>query len=92
MTIDVTMARRICHGSREELKSWRPEQTSRATRERSRRPSSRRKCLKLMDEVAETGEEIIITKNGKPVAKLSAHREKPKTSLWHGQGPHEDYR
>ena len=37
------------------------------------------KCLKLMDEVAETGEEIIITKNGKPVAKLSAHREKPKT-------------
>ena len=37
------------------------------------------KCLKLMDEVAETGEEIIITKNGKPVAKLSAHREKPKS-------------
>ncbi len=37
------------------------------------------KCLKLMDEVAETGEEIIITKNGKPVAKLSALREKPKT-------------
>ena len=35
--------------------------------------------LKLMDEVAETGEEIIITKNGKPVAKLSAHREKPKS-------------
>ncbi|MCY4576494.1 MAG: type II toxin-antitoxin system prevent-host-death family antitoxin [Chloroflexi bacterium] len=30
-------------------------------------------CLKLMDEVAETGEEIIITKNGKPVAKLSPH-------------------
>ncbi len=28
-------------------------------------------CLKLMDEVAETGEEIIITKNGKPVAKLT---------------------
>ena len=50
------------------------------------------KCLKLMDEVAETGEEIIITKNGKPVAKLSAHREKPKTSLWHGQGPHKDHR
>ena len=37
------------------------------------------KCLKLMDEVAETGEDIIITKNGKAVAKLSAHREKPKT-------------
>ena len=36
------------------------------------------KCLKLMDEVAETGEEIVITKNGKPVAKLSPHRERPK--------------
>ena len=34
------------------------------------------KCLKLMDEVAETGEEIIITKNGKPVAKLTPYREK----------------
>ena len=35
------------------------------------------KCLKLMDEVAKTGEEIIITKNGKPVAKLTAYRETP---------------
>ena len=34
------------------------------------------KCLKLMDEVAETGEEIVITKNGKPVAKLTPYREK----------------
>jgi antitoxin (DNA-binding transcriptional repressor) of toxin-antitoxin stability system len=32
-----------------------------------------------MDEVAENGEEIIITKNGKPVAKLTAYRERPKT-------------
>ena len=32
------------------------------------------KCLKLMDEVAENGEEIVITKNGKPVAKLTALR------------------
>ena len=37
------------------------------------------KCLKLMDEVAESGEEIVITKNGKPVAKLTAYRERPKT-------------
>ena len=29
------------------------------------------KCLKLMDEVAASGEEIVITKNGKPVAKLT---------------------
>ena len=28
------------------------------------------KCLKLMDEVAETGEEIVITKRGRPVARL----------------------
>ena len=32
------------------------------------------KCLKLMDEVAESGEEIVITKNGKPVAKLSPYK------------------
>ena len=36
-------------------------------------------CLKLMDEVAESGEEIVITKNGKPVAKLTAFHERPKT-------------
>ena len=28
------------------------------------------KCLKLMDEVAESGEEIVIIKNGRPVARL----------------------
>ena len=28
------------------------------------------KCLKLMDAVADTGEELVITKNGNPVAKL----------------------
>ena len=27
-------------------------------------------CLKLMDEIGATGEELIITKRGKPVAKL----------------------
>ena len=27
-------------------------------------------CLKLMDEVKRTGEEIVITKHGQPVAKL----------------------
>ena len=37
------------------------------------------KCLKLMDEVAENGGEIVITKNGKPVAKLTAFHERPKT-------------
>ena len=34
------------------------------------------KCLKLMDEVNETGEEIVVTKRGKPVARIvPAERE-----------------
>ena len=37
------------------------------------------RCLKLMDEVAETGEPIIITKNGRPVSQLVPYRHKPKT-------------
>lgn len=43
-------------------------------------------CLKLMDEVAETGEEIIITKNGKPVAKLMPHQKQPQTFFGMGRG------
>ena len=35
------------------------------------------RCLKLMDEVADTGEEIVITKNGDPVSRLVPYREKP---------------
>ena len=31
-------------------------------------------CLALMDEVARTGETIVVTKNGKPVAELRPHR------------------
>lgn len=35
-------------------------------------------CLRLMDEVAETGEHILITKRGKPVAELApARAERP---------------
>jgi prevent-host-death family protein len=35
-------------------------------------PASRFKaqCLSLLDEVAESGEEVIVTKRGKPVARL----------------------
>lgn len=36
-------------------------------------------CLKLMDQVAETGEEIVITKNGRPVSRLVPYRTKPGT-------------
>ena len=41
------------------------------------------RCLKLMDEVADSGEEIVITKNGKPVAKLAPYREKSES--WFGR-------
>ena len=34
------------------------------------------KCLKLMDEVAESGEEIVITKNGRPISRLAPYRKK----------------
>jgi prevent-host-death family protein len=37
------------------------------------------KCLQIMDEVAESGEPVVITKNGKPVSKLMPVDERPKT-------------
>ena len=39
------------------------------------------RCLKLIDEVAESGEPITITKRGKAKVQIVAVREKPKT-LW----------
>jgi prevent-host-death family protein len=46
------------------------------------------KCLKLMDEVAKSGEPILITRNGEPVAELGPARRRPKTlfGLHAGQG------
>ena len=35
------------------------------------------KCLKLMDRVASSGEELVITKNGKPIAKLVPAVDRP---------------
>jgi prevent-host-death family protein len=32
------------------------------------------KCLAVMDEVARSGEGVVITKNGKPIAELVPHR------------------
>lgn len=37
------------------------------------------KCLALMDQVNETGDEILITKNGIPVSKLTPVINRPKT-------------
>lgn len=34
-------------------------------------------CLRLMDEVEESGEEIVITKNGRPTARLLPYRKRP---------------
>ena len=41
----------------------------------------RAKCLQLMDYVADSGGEIVITKNGKPVSRLVPYRE-PATSFF----------
>ena len=37
------------------------------------------KCLQLMDEVAKTGDAIVITKNGKPVSRLVPVDERPQS-------------
>ncbi|MFQ5953494.1 MAG: type II toxin-antitoxin system Phd/YefM family antitoxin [Kiloniellales bacterium] len=40
------------------------------------------KCLKLMDQVRDSGTEIVITKRGTPVAKLVPLERKERPSLW----------
>jgi prevent-host-death family protein len=35
------------------------------------------RCLQLMEEVNDTGEEIVITKRGKPVSRLVPYRQRP---------------
>lgn len=44
------------------------------------------KCLAILDQVNQTGEEVIITKNGKPVSRLVPFRSQPKSlfGLHHG--------
>jgi prevent-host-death family protein len=37
------------------------------------------RCLQAMDEVAETGEPVVVTKRGRPVAQLVPIARKPKT-------------
>lgn len=37
------------------------------------------KCLQLMDEVAQTGRPVVITKNGRPVAQLGPVVSRPAT-------------
>ena len=40
------------------------------------------KCLKLMDEIARTHKPFVITKRGKPVAKLVAAEPEPRKALF----------
>lgn len=44
------------------------------------------KCLQWLDAVNETGEEIVITKSGKPVSKLVPYREPSPTLFGLHQG------
>lgn len=37
------------------------------------------KCLKIMDEVASTGEPVVITKNGVPIVEVGPAKRRPKT-------------
>ncbi len=40
------------------------------------------KCLQIMDKVEATGEEVVITKSGKPIAKLVPIQEASRSSLF----------
>ena len=48
------------------------------------------KCLELLDEVAESGEELVITKNGRPVSRLVPYRVQPKSLFRHRPGQNRD--
>ena len=47
------------------------------------------RCLKIMDEIARTREPIIITKRGKPIAKLMPPDEPPKSLFGYMKGTFE---
>lgn len=46
----------------------------------------RAKCLTLMDEVAAGAGEVVITKNGQPVARLTAMRKRPSAPFGQDRG------
>jgi len=45
------------------------------------------KCLALMSKIARTGEVVVITKNGRPIAELRPHRPRTQsaTGIWKDQ-------
>ena len=46
------------------------------------------KCLQLLDEVRQTGEELVISKRGKPVARVIAEKEPKPWLALRGTGPY----
>lgn len=44
------------------------------------------KCLQLMDEVAASGQEIVVTKHGRPVSRMVPYREKSKMVFGENRG------
>ena len=50
------------------------------------------KCLQLMDEVAKSGEEIVITKYGQTRFQAHSVQATPQVVPRRGQGPDEDHR
>jgi prevent-host-death family protein len=38
------------------------------------------KCLALIDEVGRTGESVVITRNGKPIAELSPYKQRKRNA------------
>ena len=44
------------------------------------------KCLQLMDEVAESGEPLVVTKNGRPVAQLGPVVARPRALFGSHEG------
>lgn len=37
------------------------------------------RCLKVMDEIAESGEAVVVTKNGRPVSRVEPYRQRRTT-------------
>ena len=44
------------------------------------------KCLQLMDEVAASGEEIVVTKHGRPVSRVIPYRQKSTLTFGRNRG------
>ena len=49
------------------------------------------KCLQLMDEVAASGQEIVVTKRGRPVSRVIPYRQKSKLVFGENKGLFQTY-